>query len=250
MHISIILLVSYMPLASCCQSSSVERQERQRWPLLIHSTSSTGLLVAVGSSAHVNRVLRLSQQRYTSPASGRRRKFSHGAAPPAMDPRRAPLAARQRLLRTLPTKRQDGAAELIIGPNRGRRHARPRAKGPRRDDGLQQPLRQGLGDEILLRTFCPGGRHPGPRRTQGSPGRAALPLPQLRRQGGGSEVGVLELPLRAHARAGVENYCVGRPKFDVHTGASATNAIVCSSCPRSTASRATPTRSAWPRSRS
>ena len=41
-------------------------------------------------------------------------------------------------------------------------------------------------------------------RTQGSLGRAALPLPQLRRQGGGSEERLLELPLRAHARAGVE----------------------------------------------
>ena len=56
------------------------------------------------------------------------------------------------------------------------------------------------------------------------------------------------VPMRAPAW---KSNCVGRPKFHVHnTGASATSATACSSCPRSTASRATPTRSGSPRLKS
>ena len=55
------------------------------------------------------------------------------------------------------------------------------------------------------------------------------------------------VPMREAVRK--SNY-VGRPKFHVHnTGASATSATACSSCPRSTASPGSLTRSVWPRLR-
>ena len=54
---------------------------------------------------------------------------------------------------------------------------------------------------LLHGLVCDGSGDQGAGRAQGRAGRAALPVPPLRRQAGRGGAGFLELPLRAHARA-------------------------------------------------
>ncbi len=119
MHISIrILLVSL-------QDASSLRSELERGTPALGRFLSSHLIHrtprCAGAALQKFTVFQRQPAALHRPASGRQRIQSHGAAPPATSElynrRRAPLAARQRLLRALPTKRQDGAAELVVGPH-------------------------------------------------------------------------------------------------------------------------------------
>ena len=110
-------------------------------------------------------------------------------------PHRAPLAARQRLL---------PSPHIPPGRRRGVIRTQPKRRTPvpvqraRRDDGLQQPLRQALGRNTARNRPCPrssSAASPNTRQPGGPPPPAAT-----RRQGGRGEERLRECP--APMRAG------------------------------------------------